>query len=76
MKSAVLAFEHSLGELVNNTCAQGHTNFYTLPLLYAYDVFVENNVVGKDVVERWDEMWKRVNTSHYVNLYPFIFYFI
>eukprot|EP01113_Clastostelium_recurvatum_P026181 TRINITY_DN3141_c0_g1_i4.p1 TRINITY_DN3141_c0_g1~~TRINITY_DN3141_c0_g1_i4.p1 ORF type:complete len:644 (-),score=128.12 TRINITY_DN3141_c0_g1_i4:74-1981(-) len=68
LKSSIAAFESSLQELKTKTCAQGHCNFYTLPLMLTYELYINCSLVPQAQIETWASIWRSMNTSVYINL--------
>lgn len=67
LSSSLLAFQSALTELVDGTCAQGHSNFYTLPLMLTYELYKNHSLVEPSKIAQWDAMWVKVtpNGTHY-----------
>lgn len=65
LEPASRALDSALSQLSNNTCASGHTNFFTFPAVQAYFLLKSHADAGR--VATWEFYLNNINPAHYVN---------
>eukprot|EP00048_Salpingoeca_helianthica_P020710 m.8030 g.8030 ORF g.8030 m.8030 type:complete len:685 (-) comp5156_c0_seq2:41-2095(-) len=74
LQRASLAMEAALTALVfgqpkgDQGCAQGHCNFYTMPLMFAFESFL--NLVPDATLQRWRSLLSQVNATRAYSHWP------
>jgi len=66
LEAAALALDAAVEELLTKTCADGHCNFFTKPVMFAYSLLAPKVTPAR--LAKWQYGLTNMNVSDYINL--------